>query len=280
MTEASQARRLLACELVRNCPPGIGQEIAITGSVARGHADSASDIEINIWVDEIAPAPEREAWLRAAGVENLELWSEPSEDGSIWATGRFRQVPIEVGWQTQTALEDFLQPLLMAESTDSQRCVLAAALVDAVPLRTSGFLHEWQQRLACYPAPVQRRIITSAVFPWKYPFEHATLAQRGERLALMERQIRELHRLLRALFALNGQWEPDWKWAAALASRLEVKPERLIPTVDAVLSASDSIAGVRMMLGLIGDTLDLLPSCFELGEAKASVERALRSTST
>lgn len=50
-SEASHTRLTPARRLVQSCPPELGQEIAVTGSVARGVADEHSDVEINLCVD-------------------------------------------------------------------------------------------------------------------------------------------------------------------------------------------------------------------------------------
>jgi hypothetical protein len=253
-TEASITRYTLARELVQDCPPGLGPKIALTGSVARGQADEDSDIEINFWVASVPSSDDREAWLRSTGAADIEIWKDPLQDGSTWATCTFAGAAIELGWQSREALEAFLTPVLAGESTDPARMALAAGVAQAVALRTEGFLDGWQHLLASYPDALQERLIHSAVFPWQYPFEHRVLARRGERIALVERQVRELHRVLRILFALNRQWEPDWKWASAMASTLAVKPKRLREWIDAVFSAVPR-EGVRALLDLILDTL-------------------------
>jgi hypothetical protein len=70
-TEASRHRLALAQALTDTCPPKLGEEIAITGSVARGIADRYSDIEINCWVRAL-PEPEAwREWLRAAGATHI-----------------------------------------------------------------------------------------------------------------------------------------------------------------------------------------------------------------
>ena len=65
-TEASLQRLELARELTRFCPPELGRAIALTGSAARGVADSASDIELNFWVDEPLDGSAAQADLSSA----------------------------------------------------------------------------------------------------------------------------------------------------------------------------------------------------------------------
>jgi len=114
---ASDARWRLARDLVSRCPPALGCEVAITGSVGRGVADQDSDIELNVWGDALPSKAERVGWLRAAGATDIVADTEPIETGSIWVTCRFRQVWVEAGWQTIGSLEHHLRTILAGGST-------------------------------------------------------------------------------------------------------------------------------------------------------------------
>ena len=66
-TEASRVRYDRARELARGFALDPGQEVAITGSVARGVADRYCDIELNVYGDTPPPLAACDAALRAAG---------------------------------------------------------------------------------------------------------------------------------------------------------------------------------------------------------------------
>jgi len=276
-TEASRIRYELARELAERCPPELGREIAVTGSVARGLADNDSDIELNFWVETL-PSPEKRAeWLRSIGATGVVLDPEPERDGSIWAMGRYRGVWLEPGWQTIETLETILDGILTGQVIDHPRLILAEIVAHAVAVRTGGLLARWQERLAHYPDIVQERLIAAAARRWTpAPFRWA-LVRRGERLALAERLVWDVHNILRILFALNRQWEPDWKWARQMSKQLAIKPERLAERIDEIFSTPDAERSVEACHRLVLDTLALVPPPHDVSATVAAVQESLRA---
>jgi hypothetical protein len=66
-TEISHDLFHLAQELTTDCPEELGREIILTCSVAKGYADSYSDIELAFLVDEVKEPDQYEAWLSTRG---------------------------------------------------------------------------------------------------------------------------------------------------------------------------------------------------------------------
>jgi hypothetical protein len=69
---------------------------------------------------------------------------------------------------------------------------------------------------------------------WSSPYTTITRwlpIRRDQPLALAMDLLSDVQGILRLLFALNRQWEPDWKWIAALARRLQHKPDQLVERV-------------------------------------------------
>src|SRR5438552_2100251 len=97
-TPQSQYRLALARELADRCPSALGQEIAVTGSVALGLADDDSDVELNLWVEVLPDAAQRDAWLDVIGATDVKAEDVPWGDGTFAVTFGYRGVTIEVGW--------------------------------------------------------------------------------------------------------------------------------------------------------------------------------------
>ena len=121
----SQIRQSLARQLMENWSPLIGQEIAITGSVARGVADQDSDLELNFWSQKLPSKKERESWLKRAGATDVTLDLERLADGSVWSTFRVHGIWVEAGWQTNRALERNLRRVLVDKTTDHDLMMVA-----------------------------------------------------------------------------------------------------------------------------------------------------------
>ncbi len=279
-TEGSRKRFELARRLVERCPKELGREIAVTGSVSRGLADEDSDIELNFWVERSPPAEAREGWLREVGATDIVLDENPGPDGTIWTKCRYLSIRVEPGWQTIASQQTLLRDILAGDVLDHVLLIGADMVAQAVPLRTNGMLARWQEQLADYPDVLQRRLIESTANAWgpPPPFRWA-LARRGERFVLAQRLVWDLQVMLRILFALNRQWQPEWKWLRSTTRALNAKPPRLLERIDDVLSMSDLEHSLETCIELFLDILRLVPPQVEVSRALASLESSLRERS-
>jgi hypothetical protein len=278
-SKASHSRYKLARELARLCPPPLGQEIALTGSASLGLSDEHSDIELNFWTDTLPTPDERARWLREAGVAQITIDQTPIEDGSFWVTCQFQGIWIEAGWKEIGAQEKLLRAILAGEVIEHARLILAFIIQHAVSLRSGGLLADWRQRMAEYPDALQARLIEVASELWNFPhllMSWWALPARDEQLRLHAILTRELHNALRILFALNRQWEPEWKWIAPLTGSLAIKPDNLAERINAVFS-SPTEQRLRLCLQLIYETLLLVLPPRDVSLALATLEDSLRT---
>lgn len=229
-SDSSLERYEYALKLALTCPESLYDEVALTGSSAKGIADHTSDIEINFWGRTIPPADQRVAWLAENGVEEIVVIAQPRPDLSYWISGVYRGIALEVGWQTVEALSDSLTTILNANTIDHRALRLADIVLSAVPLHGEGVLADWQDRLSYdYSDVLQTRLIHDCFAKWgrgKYS-DHKLI--------------------LRAVFALNRVWEVNWKrWEHELP-----KLNHLPPNFHARL-------GDANLIPLILDTLALI----------------------
>lgn len=244
-SNASLARLQLAGDLTAHCPPSLGAAIALTGSSARGLADTDSDAEINHWVEQLPPLSLRAAYLAEAGVTDIELEPKPRSDDSEWFQGSLNGIPVEVGWQTLKALDHSLRPVFRGESTETDALRLGELLASAVMLRGSAPVTGWQQALIQFPDPLRDRLIGELSAPMSDAAYWATaekLARRGERLAVVSSLAGTLNTAVRLCFAVNRRWEVSDKWLLTLAARLPVMPTNWRARLDTALSATPVLA--------------------------------------
>lgn len=279
-SEASTIRAKVAYELAQRCPSELGKECILTGSSSRGYSDEASDLEQVFYVDTLPSLGEREQWLGEVGVSDLLSDSEPIADGSIWATFRFQGIWIEAGWQTIAAHEQNLQDILAGQVIDHHHLKLAEIISHALPLRSAGLLAKWQEQLTRYPDMLPSRIIADAAELWLFPpivEARFALIRRNELLGLHERLVRDVHNVLRILFAINRHWEPDWKWVKAATDGLSIKPDRLAERINAIFTAPEPHQCVITCLQLVHDTLALIPAAlYDNSRALATIGESLR----
>jgi hypothetical protein len=277
-TLVSHARYRIAQALATLCPSALGREVTVTGSVSKGLADDTSDIEQVFYVQTLPGIQERDAWLHQIGANEILHDKAPIEDGSIWSTFRFRDVWVEVGWQTFSQQEELLHHILTGRILDHHRLILAEVTMHALSLRSEGHLARWQHQLLHYPPTLAHHLVANATELWKFPHLLAarwTLIQRNEPWRLAEVLVRELHQLLRVLFAVNHQWEPEWKWIEQTTATLVLKPEHLMERVVAIFAEADAAHRITVCFQLIYDTLVLLPPEYEVGQALRTIRESL-----
>ncbi|MFQ3566731.1 MAG: DUF4037 domain-containing protein [Aggregatilineales bacterium] len=276
-TPESQRMYERAAALAATCPPELGREIAVLGSVARGLADAQSDLEIALWNVTLPPVTARAGWLADQGVTDLLVSESARSDGSFWIAGRLDGVPFEASWQTVAALEAALHRIAAIESFEREVLALAELIASAQPLRTVGWLARWQALLAVFPPALERAIIDDVAGRWARAERWAALARlarRGECLLLAERLVAELDALLRLLYAVNRRWEPSRKWTLTLAADLPRMPARWRDRIKAVLCAS-GLEAVELCRALLLDGLALVSPEIDTSVAQTALRSPL-----
>jgi predicted nucleotidyltransferase len=161
MATANSGRLKAVAQRVADALPADAvDEVVLTGSVSRGSADELSDVEMLVVTREPLELEDCFGLARAAGLERLGTWGVQAGPARRVSGGR-EGVPIELIWWPR-AHADAQIDLLLAGAMQAT----ADALVHGVPLRTSGLLAEWQERLRSYPPDLAASQIEDAALPW------------------------------------------------------------------------------------------------------------------
>lgn len=264
--------RTLAQRVADALPDDVAEEVVLTGSVSRGVADEVSDIEMLVVTREPVELEDCFALARGSGLEGLDTWG--AQDGQARRVSGYRErVPLELVWWPREYAEAQIDALLAGEASSS-----ADALVHGVPLRTSGLLAGWQERLREYPPELAAAQIEEAALPWGgfTPAGVLTIVRPGERLALMEWIFDGAIRVLRIVFALNRVWQPTTKRLAARVAPLATKPDRLAERIEEALTEPDPRRALLVMTELQLDTVLLAPSGPNVDRARAWLDEAAK----
>jgi hypothetical protein len=255
----------LAQRITDALPAAVVDEVVLTGSVSRGVADEVSDIEMLIVTREPLELEDCFRFARAAGLEGLDTWG-PQGGPARRVSGRREQVPVELIWWPRAHAEMQIDRLLAGAMPST-----ADALVHGVPLRTTGLLAAWQDRLRTYPPDLAAAQIEQAALPWGgfAPAGVLTLIRPGDRLALIEWMLDGAMRVLTIVYALNRVWQPTTKRLAARVASLEIKPDRLAERIEEALTEPDPRRALRVMTELQLDTVRLAPSGPNIDRARS-----------
>jgi predicted nucleotidyltransferase len=255
-TTMSEDLKALAQQVADALPTAVVDEVVLTGSVSRGAADGVSDIEMLIVTSKPLELEECFAFAQAAGLEELGTWGV-QEGPARRVSGRRERVPIELIWWPREYADTQIDLLLEGEMSAT-----ADALAHGVPLRTTGLLAAWRDRLRTYPPDLAAAQIERAALPWGgfAPAGVLTLIRPGDRLALIEWMLDGALRVLTIIFALNRVWQPTTKRLAARVAPLSIKPDRLAERIEEALTEPDPRRALHVMSELQLDTVRLAPS--------------------
>jgi predicted nucleotidyltransferase len=263
-TASSETLRALAQRIADALPPEV-VEVVLTGSVSRGVADEASDIELLCVTERPLSLDEAFELAAAAGLEERDSWGDPSTPARRVFGYRDGQ-PVETIWWSRELAEQ-----LFAEGGSAE------ALANGIALRSCGLLPDWQERLADYPDELAAVRIEQAARRWGgfAPAGVLTLLRPGDRLELLEWLVDAAKRVLTIVYALNRVPEPTSKRLAARVEPLAVKPGRLAERIEQALTETDPRAALRTMTELQLETVGLAPDGPNVDRARRWLARAL-----
>jgi len=248
-------------ERIAGALPPVVEEVVLTGSVSRGAADELSDIEMLVVTTEPLALGECMEHGRRAGLEGLDTWGlQGIETRRVF--GYLDGVPIELIWWSREHAQASVDAVFAGDPASlGEPSHSADALANGVSLRSVGLLEDWQRRLRDYPDELAAARIESAALTWGgyAPAGMLTLVRAGERLALVERLLDDILRVLRIVYALNRTWQPTTKRLAGRVEALALKPERLADRIEEALTDPDPVRAALVTTELQLETVELAP---------------------
>ena len=242
-------------------------EVALTGSVSRGVADEVSDIEMLVVPAEPLTLDECFTLVAAAGLTGLDTWGNPSTPARR-VSGYLDGVPVETIWWHRALAEEQIAAPTQATGD---------ALLTAIPLKTSGLLAVWQERLRDYPEELVAARCEEAAERWGgfTPAGLLTIVRPGDRLQLAEWLVDAATRVLGIVYAVKRTWQPTSKRLAARLEPLAIKPERTAERIDEAFAEQDPRRALRAMTQLQLDAVHLAPDGPNVDRARRWLAAAL-----
>ncbi len=260
MNEASAWRLALAQKLAPNyCANPKVAAVIVEGSVALGHADRFSDIDLAVFWSEAPTEKERRDIIKHARGRHLQLvpynrdeacWSDIYDIGGVAID--VRHVGVEA---TERILAEVLEHC--DPSLAKQRHI--AALLSALPLSDSSVLTHWQQQAKVYPYELSVAMVRAHLL-FCVGWEQEKLAERSDLLALYDSICTVEKHILLVLMGVNRIYYPGWQWVDRLIGQMRIAPLNLAPRFKQVFGivSIDPLAGVYQLHELIEETFALL----------------------
>lgn len=232
--------------------------VALTGSVASGIADGASDIDLIVFHDALPPRAMLDA-VRGHVGGSPRLYASGVKDGVRFKEGYFAYgVRCDLGHITAAAFEADMALVLDAHSVDAHAQSRLAGILDCLPLHGSEVISGLKDRAAIYPDALARAVVAKYLrFP---PFWTLTEmgAGRGELLHLYAAMVEAETNILGTLCGLNRVFLPgEFKHLDRLAASLPRAPPDLAPRLRVVLRQEPKAAAEELG-ALIRETFALV----------------------
>src|SRR5689334_2715929 len=118
-----------ALDFLKTCPPSLYEEVAVSGSVARGIADLYSDCEVGFWVHELQTEAYK-SWLESLGSSVTLMRESPDRGRAIYLEYNVDGIKLGTVWQTWDDLEDLVTALKSDHPPENETaCWMLAHLI-------------------------------------------------------------------------------------------------------------------------------------------------------
>jgi hypothetical protein len=227
----------------------------LAGSGARGDADSYSDVDLLLYVDEAPPEDRLERLREAVGGTNV-VPIAPPQLVQFDVGG----VAVQVGYTTVAELEEQLDALLVRlEDVHGPNQKLLSGLVEGRPLYGVELLARWRERVSAYPDALRRSGIEHhwRFFPlWWYG---PALETRDAELWRLDMLLEASFDLLGVLAALNRVYYARFqlKQFRRLVAKLELAPPDLADRLERLVHLAPADAADELGR-LVVETRDLV----------------------
>ncbi len=276
-TKRSKQLERMVQEMMDDCPIELGQEIIIMGSVGMGIADEESDVDIELWVEEI---PEQKAaieWIKSKGATEIQLDREASDE-AISLIFVYQNDWVEASWHKLSSKQELVSEMMRGKNTSRLKNNQIYNIKNSIIVKTDGAIKEMREQLSHYPKGMQEKIIASSSEFWNYPHRVEMLwglARRKEILGLTTWLQADVGDALRILYAVNREWEIDWKHIQYANSYLKRKPDQLEERIYEIFGNQDIGQRVKILQELILDILELVPEKIDVVGAMENIQKSL-----
>ena len=267
MNDASHWRLILARRVATaySANPKVAAAI-VGGSVARGHADRYSDIEVGIFWRQPPTDDDRRAAAEATGGDvhylypydpDEQVWFDSLFLGHLTPGQRATGLEVEVPHYTTDFVERVLDDVLERYDPSELKQNLLAVLPVAIPVHGQALIEAWRLRAANYPRGLALAVVKKYAqieFFWRTEM----FLERGNNLMLLYDTLAQVSKsLLHLLLALNRIYYSGFKWIHLQIRQMQVTPPDFERRLTKVFQ-SEPLTAIRELPVLVEETYTLI----------------------
>ncbi|MHC4842080.1 MAG: hypothetical protein ACYTDT_14190 [Planctomycetota bacterium] len=251
--------------------------IFVTGSVAQGCVDSASDVDLIHCLNEPFTQKEFDTEVASAKASGGDLHAGTPDKGfGVWHMLDGRKV--DFGFNLISNIEQQIDSLLTEHDPDPIKQLIARGIQIARPMHGQEHLEKWQARLAEYPKELAIATVESCLRFMPVWVMCEMGAKRGDAVLVYEHAIPATTNLCGILAALNRKYHPGKaKRVVQFSQELVIKPVDFANRLNEVFT-DDLAIGVEKLDGLIREVFDLIDAHLpevDTTEARTRYDRKL-----
>lgn len=232
--------------------------ILVGGSVARGHADRWSDLEIGVFWHILPPEHSRAGLAALAGLSDWRSYPDPSPVGALEEDGIRGGIKVDLIHLDCASVENPTTAVVGRGDPAIEHQVLLGTLQDGLPLAGHPLLATWNARIATYPEKFRIAMIRINLIFGPHAWLEM-LAQRNDFLVLHDLFCRIGRSIVSVMLGINGIYtrSPALKWVHQTIAVCTIAPANLAHRLDTLLRADPRTAVATAGL-LIDETLTLI----------------------
>lgn len=258
MTEINKERMALARRNAEQCiaDPRV-QAVLLVGSVAKGYADDASDIDMTVYTNEPYTQEEFDRVCDDARASGGDLYHGTPEDG--FAIYRYVDgVKCDFGIISIDKGEEQLRELLEKTDLDLNEQILLSGFQDGVALYGEEWVNEWKAKLEEHPSQLAESLVKKSIRFYPRWVLHRMGVERGEMLFVYQTFIEATENIINLLCGLNRIYPSGkLKGVAWTIGKMAIKPDNLLSRLESLFTLAPA-AAVDSLYDLIGEVLSLV----------------------
>ena len=235
--------------------------VVLGGSIARGIADSNSDLDLFVFCHDYPSERFRSEVVAGLQGEGWKQHDNKLDRGILRDCFHGAGHRVDIEHVRVSSCESAIEDVMCRHDTDREKQSLLGGLLDSLSLHDTGIIEKWKSKISRYPDGLQRNVLEEnlSMDPLWIPEIYAR--NREDHLYLWEALSSVGNSILGLLHGLNRIYQPsEYKRVPLLLSRLKVAPQNIAGRWQSVFQ-NGSVDAVKELETIVLEIFSLVEAC-------------------